>query len=79
MFGHYSHSDGAMEIIVKITKNIKIVTTTLRDTRYFPAYGLIIEIYRVYLHIQPECGKIQTRKTPNIDTFRAMQVTIIII
>ena len=25
-----------------------------------------------YLHIQPKCGKIQTRKTPNKDTFYAV-------
>ena len=36
---------------------------------YFPAFGLNTEIYRVNLYIQSECGKIRTRKTPNIDTF----------
>ena len=31
---------------------------------YFSAFGL----YGVYVHIQFECGKIRTRKTPNTDT-----------
>ena len=29
---------------------------------YFPAFGLNTERYFVSLHIQPECGKIRTRK-----------------
>ena len=29
-------------------------------------------IFSVSLHIQSECGKIRTRKTPNTDTFRAV-------
>ena len=42
---------------------------------YFPAFGLNIEIYGVFsIHIQSECGKIQTRKTPNMDTFYAVEV-----
>ena len=35
---------------------------------YFPAFELNAEIYRVNLRIQSECGKIQTRKTPDTDT-----------
>ena len=31
-----------------------------------------MEIYGVSLHIQSECGKTRTRKTPNIDTFHAV-------
>ena len=34
---------------------------------YFPRYG-------VSLHIQSECGKMQTRITPNTDTFHAVIV-----
>ena len=41
---------------------------------YFPALGLNMEKYGVSLHIQPECRKIRTRKTPNMDTFHAVQV-----
>ena len=30
------------------------------------------ERYSVSLHIQPECGKVQTRKSPNTNTFHAV-------
>ena len=46
--------------------------------QYFPAFGLNTEYlsvfspYGVYLRIQSKCGKIRTRKTPNIDTFHAV-------
>ena len=46
---------------------------------YFPAFGLNTERYSVSLRIQSKCGKIRTRITPNTDTFRAVNVTIIII
>ena len=36
---------------------------------HFPAFGLNTERYFVFLHIQSKCGKIQTRITPNTDTF----------
>ena len=39
---------------------------------YFPAFVLHTERYGVSLRIQSECGKIRTRKTLNIDTFRAV-------
>ena len=40
---------------------------------YFPAFGLNTEIYSVInLRIQSESGKIQTRKTVNMDTFYAV-------
>ena len=42
---------------------------------YFPAFGLNTEKYSVYLPIQSECGKIQTKKTPNTDTFSAILIT----
>ena len=41
---------------------------------YFPAFGLNAESYFVSLRIQSKCGKIWTRKTPNIDTFKAVNV-----
>ena len=40
--------------------------------QYFPAFGLNTEKYGVSLHIQSKCGKIQTRITPNTDTFHAV-------
>ena len=36
---------------------------------YFPTFGLNTKRYGVSLHIQYECGKLRTRKTPNADTF----------
>ena len=39
---------------------------------YFPAFGLNMEKYGVFLRIQSECEKIQTRKTPNADTFQTV-------
>ena len=38
----------------------------------FPAFGLNMEGYSVSLRIQFESGKVQTRKTPNTDTFHAV-------
>ena len=40
---------------------------------YFLAFGLNRERYCISLHIQSECGKIRTRKTPNTDTFYSVQ------
>ena len=37
-----------------------------------PAFGLNTKRYSVSLRIQSECGKIQTRITPNTDTFYAV-------
>ena len=39
---------------------------------YFPEFGLNTVIYGVSPRIQSKCGKIQTRKTPNTDTFHAV-------
>ena len=39
---------------------------------YFLAFGLNTEIYEVNFHIQSECWKIPTRKTPNTNTFDAV-------
>ena len=36
---------------------------------YFPVFGLNTEFYSVNIRIQPKCGKIQTRKISNMDTF----------
>ena len=41
-------------------------------SEYFPAFGPNTERYGVFLHIQSESGKIQTRKTPNTDTFHVV-------
>ena len=39
---------------------------------HFPAFGLNTERYSVSLRIQSECGKMQTRITPNTDTFHTV-------
>ena len=44
---------------------------------HFPVFGLNTERYSVFLRIQSECGKIRTRKTPNMDTFDAVTVIFI--
>ena len=38
----------------------------------FPAFGLNTERFGVSLRIQSQCGKMQTRKTPNRNTFHAV-------
>ena len=43
---------------------------------YFPAFDLNTEIYRVHCSIQSECGKIRTRKTPNMVTFHPLLSTV---
>ena len=43
---------------------------------FFPAFGLNTEIYFVFLRIQPECGKIRTKKTPNTDNFHAVVINL---
>ena len=42
---------------------------------HFPVFGLNTETYGVSLRIQSERGKIQTRKTPNTETFHAVVLT----
>ena len=46
---------------------------------YFLTFGLNTERYGVSLHMQSECGKIQTRKTPNTNTFHAVNRSLSII
>ena len=40
---------------------------------YFPAFGLNAKRYSVCIRIQIECGKMQTRITPNKDSFYAVR------
>ena len=40
---------------------------------YFSAFGVNMERYGAFLHIQSECGKIRTRITPNTDTFHLVE------
>ena len=45
---------------------------------YSPAFGLNTDIYSVNLRIQPDCGKMRTRKTPNTDSFCTVIDAIIV-
>ena len=45
------------------------------SVKHFPAFGLNTNIYRLKLRILSKCGKMQTRKTPNMDTFYAVTET----
>ena len=40
---------------------------------YFPTFGMNTKRYGVSLHIQSECGKIRTRKTPYLEAFHAVR------
>ena len=44
---------------------------------YFPAFGLNTERYSVSLRIQSKCRKIQTRITPNTNTFYPVPETVL--
>ena len=44
---------------------------------HFLVFGLNVERYSVSLRIQSECGKMQTRITPNTDTFYVVQIILI--
>ena len=51
---------------------VKSVRILSYSSPHFPVIGLNTKIYRVSLRIQFEYGKIQTRITPNTDTFYAV-------
>ena len=53
---------------------IKSVRIRSYSGPHFPAFGLNTKRYSVSLCIQSECGKMRTRKTPNMDTFHALNV-----
>ena len=52
--------------------NKKFVFSPREKYPYFLTFRLNTERYGVSLHIQSECGKIRTRKTPNTGTFNAV-------
>ena len=51
---------------------VKSVRIRSFSGQYFPVFGLHTERYSVSVRIQSQCRKIQTRKTPNTDTFNAV-------
>ena len=70
--GEYAKTKAVSERKVWRTQCVKSVCIRSFSGPYFPAFGLNIERYGVYFRIQPECGKIRTRKTPNTDFFHAV-------
>ena len=58
-------------------KSVKSVRIWSYSGPCFPAFGLNTERYSLSLRIQSECGKIQTRITPNTDTFYAVKTIFI--
>ena len=53
---------------------VKSVRIRSYSDPYFPAFGMNTQIYEESLRIQYESGKVQTRITPNTDTFHAVQL-----
>ena len=51
---------------------VKTVHIRIYSGPYFPSFELNAERYRLSLRIQSKCEKIQTRITPNTDTFHAV-------
>ena len=51
---------------------VKSVQIRSYSGQHFPAFGLNMERYSIYLRIISECGKMWTRITPNTDTFYPM-------
>ena len=73
---HLHQEISCTRIIVWITDNrninqmycVKSGRIRSYSAPHFPTFGLNTERYGVFLRIQSECGKIQTRITPNTDT-----------
>ena len=53
---------------------VKSVSIRSYSGLHFPAFGLDTEKYFVSLRIQPECGKMLTRITPNTYTFYEVNI-----
>ena len=60
---------------VKSKHYVKSVRIRSVSGRHFLAFGLNTEVYSVNLRIQSEYGKMQTRKTPNTESYHAVKVT----
>ena len=66
----YFMQDCRRQTMINIRKWYYVKSVRIRSYSgpYFPASGLNTERYGVSLRIQPECGKIRTKITPNMDT-----------
>ena len=68
----HTHSDCFLTLCFEAVHCVKSVHIQSFCGPYFPVFGLTTERYSVYLCIQSERGKTQTRKTPSTGTFRAL-------
>ena len=59
-------------MILKNSHCVKSVRIRCYSGPHVPAFGLNTERYGVSVRIQPECGKMRSRITPNTDTFHAV-------
>ena len=60
--------------LININHFVKSVLIRTYSGPHCPAFELNTERYGVSLRIQSEWGKMRTRKTPNTDTFHAVNV-----
>ena len=65
-------SDFQVEGIKQNCHCVKNVRVRSFSGPYFSTFGLSTERRGVSHHIQSECGKTRTGKTPNTDTFQAV-------
>ena len=54
--------------------SVKAVCIRSYSGQYFSVFGLNAERYGVSLRVQPECGRIRTRITPNTGTSHAVAI-----
>ena len=74
------HCSGVFIVNIKQISHVhsvKSVRIRSYSGLYFPAFGLNMKRYGVFLRIQYECGKIRTRITLNMDTFHAVNVFLV--
>ena len=64
-----------MDLPQLVTHCVKSVRIRSYSDPHFPKFGLNTGRYGVSRHIQSRCGKMQTRITPNTDTFHAVTIT----
>ena len=65
------------ELISDANHCVKSVRICSFSSSYFPAFGLNTERYVVSLCVLSECRKIPARKTPNTNTFYAVNGSLI--
>ena len=73
---HFSKDSKPQSFQVYLSRFRKCNLHFAKGLLKFPASGLNTEIYFVNLRIQPACGKMWTRKTPNTNTFDALLLSL---